>query len=95
MNEDDTRIIDMTLDGEFVTPSGPGKPPIGARVMLWTIIAIVLAVSLSIIALTLWFVAMILPVLLVMGAAGYLLMRYQVWRSGQGVRWRGPGGWRR
>ncbi len=93
--EDDHRIIDMTLEGDFVAPGGPGKPPIGARVMLWTILATVIAVSLAIVALVVWFVAMILPLLLGIVVVAYLAHRYRFWRAGQGVRWPGPGGWNR
>ena len=94
MAKDDTNIIDMTLDGEFVSPPPPPRPPVGARIMLWAIVTMVLAVTVLIVALTFWFVVMILP--LVLGAAfvAYLAFRYQMWRSGRSVTFRrGPGGW--
>jgi hypothetical protein len=94
MAKDDKRIIDMTLEGEFVSPPPPPKPPIGARIMLWAIVAMVLAVTVLIVALTFWFVVMLLPLMLAAGLIAYLAFRYQLWRSGRGftIR-RGPGRW--
>ena len=92
MEKDDGRIIDMTLEGDFIAPP---RPAASGRVMLWAITAIMLSVAALIVAAALWFVVMILPAILVMGAAGYLFFRYQGWRARQGVRWRGPGGWNR
>lgn len=91
MTEDDKRIIDMTLSGEFVSPP---RPPIGARIMVWAIAAMVIAVTLLIIAVTFWFVLMILPLVLAAGLIAYLAFRYQLWRTGRTfVVRRGPPGW--
>ena len=87
--EDDKHIIEMTLEGEFVAPP---KPPLGTRIMLWAIVATVLAVAVLIVAVTFWFVVMILPLVFLVAVAGYLGWRYQVWRGAHGVRWRGPPG---
>lgn len=95
MNQDNNRIIDMTLEGEFVAPSRQTPPPAGARIMLWTILASVIAMSAAIVALTLWLLAMILPLLLGIGAVAYLAHRFRFWRMGQTIRWRGPGGFNR
>jgi succinate-acetate transporter protein len=94
MARNENRIIDMTLEGEFAAPPPPPKPPIGARVMLWAIVAMVLAVTALIVALTFWFVIMILPVILLAAAVAYLAFRYQVWRAGRSftIR-RGPYRW--
>jgi hypothetical protein len=95
MEKDDNHIIDMTLAGDFVSPPPGSAPPVGARVMVWAIVAMLLTVSVLIVALTFWFVVMILPLVLVAGAIGYLALRFQLWRSGQtfSIR-RGPGGGR-
>lgn len=90
--EDEHQIIDMTLEGDFVSPSGSGseKPPLGARLMLWAIIGTVLAIAALIVAVTFWFVVMILPLILFLALVGYLSWRYQIWRARHGVIWRGP-----
>lgn len=82
MAKDDHPIIEMTLQGEFVSPPEPPKPPIGARIMLWAIVAAVMALSALIVVLALWFVAMLLPVVLIAGVIAYLAFRYQAWRGG-------------
>jgi hypothetical protein len=82
MEKDDNRIIDMTLDGDFVAPPPGAVPPVGARLMLWAVVATMLAISVLIVALTLWFVVMILPFVLGAALVAYLAFRYQVWRSG-------------
>jgi hypothetical protein len=94
MNQDDKHIIDMTLAGEFVSPPQPPRPPIGARIMLWAIVAMVLAVTALIVAVTFWFVVMILPLVLAAALIAYLAFRYQLWRGGRSftIR-RGPPGW--
>jgi hypothetical protein len=94
MTKEDKRIIDMTLAGEFVSPPPQPRPPIGARIMLWAIVALVLAVTALIVAVTFWFVLMILPLVLAAALIGYLALRYQLWRSGRSftIR-RGPLGW--
>jgi hypothetical protein len=94
MAKDDNRIIDMTLEGEFVAPPPPPKPPIGARIMIWAIVAMVLGVTLLIVALTFWFVVMLLPLILAAALIAYLAFRYQMWRGGHSftIR-RGPGSW--
>jgi len=94
MTKDDKRIIDMTLEGEFIAPPPTPAPPIGARIMMWAIVAMVLSVAVLIVALTFWFVVMILPLVLAAALIAYLAFRYQLWRGGRSftIR-RGPGGW--
>jgi succinate-acetate transporter protein len=90
----DNRIIEMTIDGEFVSPPKPPKLPLGTRVMLWAIVATVISAAVLIVAITFWFVLLILPVLFIAAAVAYLAYRFQFWRAGRTftIR-RGPGGW--
>lgn len=82
MNQDDRRIIDMTLEGEFTTPPYPTRPPLLARLMLWGVVTAVLALAVLIVAISLWFVAMILPVVLAVALIGWVALRFQLWRAG-------------
>jgi len=92
--KDDKRIIDMTLEGEFVAPPPRPRPPIGARIMVWAIVTMVLALTVLIVALTFWFVVMLLPLVLAAGMIAYLAFRYQMWRGGSSfIVKRGPGRW--
>jgi hypothetical protein len=94
MTQDDKRIIDMTIEGEFVAPPSQPKPPIGARIMLWAFVAMVLAVTALIVAVTFWFVVMLLPLILAAALIAYLAFRYQLWRGGRTfVIRRGPPNW--
>jgi hypothetical protein len=83
MAKDDKRIIDMTLEGDFVAPPPGSLPPVGARLMVWAVVATMVAISVLIVALTLWFLVMILPLILGAGLIAYIAFRYQLWRSGR------------
>jgi len=93
MTNKDDRIIDMTLEGGFVSPPPLSSPPLGARIMVWAVVAMVLAMTVLIVAVAFWFVVMILPLVLGAALVAYLALRYQLWRAGRTftVR-RGPRG---
>lgn len=84
MKEDD-RILDMTLEGEFVSPPKPPPPPVGTKLMLWAIVATVVSMAVLIVALTFWFLVMILPFALAAMAIAYVAYRYQIWRMGRTI----------
>ena len=83
MAKQDNRIIEMTLDGEFVSPPPPPRMPVSARIMVWAAIAAVIGGAFLIAAVALWFVTMILPFVLGAAAVAYLAYRYQLWRARQ------------
>ncbi len=89
--KEDHKIIEMTLDGEFVSPPEPPRPPVGTKLMLWAIMATVLSMAVLVVVVTFWLIVTILPFVLLAAAIAYAAYRYQVWRSGRSfVRWRGP-----
>lgn len=96
MTQDNNRIIEMTLEGEFVSAPPPPPPPVGTKVMLWAIMTTVIAAAVLIVAVTFWFLVMILPVVLGAAVVGYLAWRYQLWRASRAFQvWRGPNPWSR
>ena len=62
---DKPEVIEMTIDGDFVTPE---KAPLTTRVAFWAVIVAVLAGALSIAMFALWIALLAIPVAL--GAAG-------------------------
>jgi hypothetical protein len=94
MRKADNRIIEMTIDGDFVSSPTPPRVPIGTRIVLWAIAATVISAAVLIVALTVWFVILILPVVVVTAAALYLAFRYRFWRDGRSFPiQRGRDGW--
>jgi len=64
MIREDPDVIEMTIEGDFVTPA---KPPLSSRVAFWAMITAVLAGALSIAVFALWIALLAIPVAL--GAA--------------------------
>jgi hypothetical protein len=82
--------LDMTTEGEFVSPA---RPPLSTRIMFWAIIVAVIAGGLSLAALALWVALIILPVALGAAVIAWAMFRYRVWRAqrsfgGQRNLWR-------
>ena len=78
MNKHPPPELEMTIDGEFVSPP---TPPIGARVLVGALVVAVIAGALSIAALALWLAMMILPVALAAGVIAWGMYRYRLWRD--------------
>jgi len=68
-------IIDMTRNGEFIDPPKPSLGTIAARLAAFGVLLLVAAVAF-------WMALFIIPVLLVMGVAGYFILRHQLKRGG-------------
>jgi membrane protein implicated in regulation of membrane protease activity len=82
--------LDMSINGEFVTPP---KPPLSSRILLGAIVIAVLAGALSLAAFALWLALIILPVAFAAAIVAWAIFRYRVWRAqrtmaGQGDIWR-------
>lgn len=71
MRNSEGPIIDMNRNGEFVDPPKPSLGMIVARVAAFGVLLLAAAVAL-------WAAMFIVPVLLVLGAAGYFFFRHQL-----------------
>jgi hypothetical protein len=87
--------LEMTLEGEFVSPP---KPPLSTKIMFWAVLIAVLAGAVTLAALALWVALLVLPIAIGAALVGYLMFRYRMWRAGQqlgggqrGVWMRPPG----
>jgi hypothetical protein len=77
--------LEMTLDGEFVSPP---VAPVSTRILFWAIVIAAVAGAASLAAVALTLALSILPVALGAAAVAYLLFRYKMWRAGVSI---GPG----
>ena len=74
--------LDMLPDGTF----RPRQPSIAARVFRWAVIIALLAATLAVAALALWFALLLIPVAIGAGLIAWLAFRYQLWRAGRSPR---------
>jgi len=73
MRQTNGPVIDMTPDGAFVVPP---KPSLGTILLRLAAFGIFLAIG----AVVFWTAVILLPVLLLLGVAGYLVARTQMRR---------------
>ena len=78
MNQRRPPDLDMTINGEFVSPR---KVPVSSRILMWAVVVAVLAGALSLAAFTLWLALMILPVAIGAAVVAWVMFRYRVWRA--------------
>jgi uncharacterized BrkB/YihY/UPF0761 family membrane protein len=67
-------IIDMTRNGEFIDPPRPSLGTIAARLAAFGALLLVAALAF-------WMALFILPVLFILGVAGYFYARHQIKRG--------------
>lgn len=82
MNKDRAPELDMTLEGEFISPQ---PAPLANRLLLWAIIVAVMAGALCIAAFALWLALLILPVAVGAGVVAWGMYRYRLWRMQQSL----------
>jgi hypothetical protein len=70
--------LDMTINGEFVTPP---KAPLSSRILMTAIVIAILAGALSLAAFALWLALIILPVAFTAAVVAWAMFRYRVWRA--------------
>jgi hypothetical protein len=90
MNQRRPPEIDMTIEGEFVSPP---TAPISNRILLWAIIVAVMAGALTLAAFALWLALFLLPLAVGASVVAWGMYRYRLWREqkslgGQGPLWR-------
>jgi hypothetical protein len=78
MNQRHPPELEMTVNGEFVSPP---RVPISSRILVWAIVVAIVAGALSLAALALWVALLILPVALGAAVVAWALFRYRVWRA--------------
>ena len=74
--------LDMTVEGEFVSPR---TPPVSSRILMWAMVIAIVAGGLSLAAFALWLALLILPVAFGAAVVAYVLFRYRVWRAQHSV----------
>jgi hypothetical protein len=82
--------LEMTLEGEFVSPP---TPPLSTRILFWAVVIAAIAGAVCIAALALWVALSVLPIALGALAVAYVVYRYRLWRAGISVG-RQPDLWR-
>jgi hypothetical protein len=83
MNQRRPPELDMTIEGEFVSPP---TTPIASRILVWAVVIAIIAGALSLAAFALWLALLILPVALGAAAIAWVMFRYRLWRAQQAVR---------
>ncbi len=90
MNKRSPPELDMTINGEFVSPP---VAPIASRILMWAVAVAVIAGALCFAAFALWVALIILPVAVGAAVVAWAMFRYRIWRmqrsmAGQRSVWR-------
>ena len=73
------RQIEMTIDGDFISPP---KPPLLTRILIGAVVIAVVAAALSLAAFALWLALAILPIAVGAAIVAWGVWRFQAWRAG-------------
>ena len=79
-------ILEMTVEGDFVTPPPNATPSFGTQVLIWVAAFAAIVVSCAVAVFALWLLAVLLPVALLAGIVAYAMFRYRMWRSGGSIQ---------
>jgi hypothetical protein len=74
--------LEMTIDGEFVSPPAA---PVASRIFAWAVVIAVIAGALSVAAFALWIALLILPVAVGAAVVAWAMFRYRIWRGRQAM----------
>ena len=80
MNQRRPPELDMTIDGEFVSPP---VAPFASRVLMWAMVVAIITGAISLAAFALWLALMILPVAIAAAVVAWAMFRYRLWRAQQ------------
>jgi len=78
MNKRNPPDLEMTLEGEFVSPP---HVPVATRLLAWAIVAAVVAGALFLAAFALWLAMLMLPVAIGATLIAWSIYRYRLWRE--------------
>jgi hypothetical protein len=78
MNQRRPPELDMTIEGEFVSPP---VAPLTSRILMWAVAVAIIAGALSLAAFALWLALLILPVALGAAVIAWAMFRYRLWRA--------------
>jgi hypothetical protein len=78
MNKRRPPELDMTIEGEFVSPP---RAPVTSRILMWAVVIAILAGALSLAAFALWLALLILPVAVGAAIVAWAILRYRLWRA--------------
>ena len=78
MNQRRPPELDMTIEGDFVSPP---KPPVMGRILMWVVVIAIVAGALSLAAFALWLALLILPVAIGAAIVAWAMLRYRLWRA--------------
>jgi hypothetical protein len=70
--------LDMTIEGEFVSPPAA---PVASRILMWAVVIAIIAGGLSLAAFALWLALLILPVAIGAAIIAWVMLRYRIWRA--------------
>ena len=79
--------LDMLPDGSFRSASAPPNGlPLSFKLMVGAMLVALVAGAIAVAALALWLFSMVLPVLIIAGAAAWATMKFRRWQSLRGAR---------
>jgi hypothetical protein len=84
---DDGRTLDMTPDGEFVSPPHGFRPgpqsPFSSRLLRAAVLVAALGGVVIVAGLALWLALLMIPVVLVAAGIAYGAYRWRLWQAGR------------
>ena len=77
--------LDMLPDGSFRRPP-PAGVPLSFKLLVVAVLVAVVAGAIAVAALAIWVFSMVLPILILAGAAAWATLKFRRWQSLRGAR---------